>query len=161
MAKLLVFNSVSLDGYFAGPNDDMNWAHDGSDDAEWEAFVAGNASGESRLLFGRVTYDMMAGFWPTPMAAESNPVVAERMNTLQKVVASRTMDKAAWKYTRVIKGDLVTEVRKLKADGGPDIAILGSGKQLFRGMAKRVDLNLKSTRAFANGKIVLFYEPRA
>lgn len=188
MAKLLVFNSVTLDGYFAGPNGDMSWAHEGSDDAEWQAFVAGNASGDSRLLFGRVTYDMMAGYWPTPMAAQNDPVVAERMNSLRKLVASRTMETPAWKNTTVIKGDLVSEVRKLKSDGGPDIAILGSGsvtsqlaqagvidefqlvmcpvvlgsgKQLFRDISKRIDLTLKSTRSFANGKTVLFYEPRA
>jgi dihydrofolate reductase len=187
MSKLIVFESVTLDGYFAGPNGDVSWAHDTTPDPEWSAFIEGNASGESRLLFGRVTYDMMNSYWPTPMAEKNDPVVAERMNNLQKVVFSRTMTHATWKNTRVLNGDIVEEVRKLKDDGGPDMAILGSGsiasqlaaaglidefqlvmfpivlgggRRLFEAVAKRFDLALKSTRRFASGRVVLFYEPK-
>jgi len=76
MRKLIVFNHVSLDGYFVDSNGDMSWAKADRQDAEWDAFVAGNASGGGVLVFGRVTYDLMAGFWPTPFAIESMPVVA-------------------------------------------------------------------------------------
>jgi len=62
---------VSLDAYFADANGDMSWAH--KKDPEWQAFVSDNAGGGGRLLFGRVTYDLMASFWPTPFAAQSNP----------------------------------------------------------------------------------------
>ena len=82
MRKLSVFNSVTLDGYFAGPNGDLNWAHDGSEDAEFNSFVADNAKGGGVLLFGRVTYELMASYWPTPDALKKDPVVAERMNSL-------------------------------------------------------------------------------
>ncbi len=78
MRKLVVFNNVSLDGYFVDDRGDMSWAH--QRDAEWGAFVSENASGGGVLVFGRVTYDLMAGYWPTPAALEGNPVVAEQMN---------------------------------------------------------------------------------
>lgn len=94
MRKLVVFNHVSLDGYFVDSTGSMTWAKAGTKDAEWNAFVAENAKGDSPLLFGRVTYELMASFWPTPMADQHDPIVAERMNKLQKVVFSRTLGKA-------------------------------------------------------------------
>ena len=125
MRKLLVFNMVSLDGYFADSNGDMRWA--GKDETEWGAFAEDNAKGGGELLFGRITYEMMASYWPTPQAQQNNPVVAQRMNECPKVVFSRTMEKAAWKNTKLVKGDLAAEVRKMKQQPGPGMAILGSG----------------------------------
>lgn len=83
MAKLVVYNSVSLDGFFTDAKGDMSWAH--KRDPEWQVFIAENAAGGGRLLFGRVTYALMASFWPTPLAAQTNPVMAERMNGSSKV----------------------------------------------------------------------------
>ena len=68
MRKLVVFNNVTLDGYFTGVDGDFSWAHTGSDDAEFNAFVADNASGGGQLLLGRITYELMASYWPTPNA---------------------------------------------------------------------------------------------
>ena len=76
MTRLNMFNSVSLDGYFTDSSNDMSWAHAGGGDKEFQDFVAGNAQGKSALIFGRVTYEMMAAFWPTPMAAQMMPEVA-------------------------------------------------------------------------------------
>src|SRR6187402_2430725 len=104
MRKIVAFEQVSLDGFFVDARGDMNWAH--KQDAEWNAFAASNASGGGALLFGRVTYEMMAGFWPTPMAMKSMPEVAEGMNNLPKFVASRTLDQVSWKNTTLLKGDL-------------------------------------------------------
>jgi dihydrofolate reductase len=112
MPKLVAYNAVSLDGYFTDANGDMSWAH--KKDPEWQAFVSENARGGGQLLFGRITYDLMASFWPTPLAAQSNPAVAERMNSLRKFVFSTTLDKVSWNNTTLLKGDLTTEVRKLK-----------------------------------------------
>jgi dihydrofolate reductase len=70
--------------------------------------VEGNANPGGPLLFGRVTYELMASFWPTPLAAEYDPVVAESMNNLPKVVFSRTLDQASWNNTTLVKGDLGT-----------------------------------------------------
>src|SRR5579859_1597045 len=125
MSKLVTYNTVSLDVYFTDADGDMSWAH--KKDPEWQAFVSENASGGGRLLFGRVTYDLMASFWPTPFAAQSNPIVVERMNGLPKIVFSKTLDKASWNNTTLVKGDLTTEVRKLKREPGPNITIMGSG----------------------------------
>jgi hypothetical protein len=74
MRKLSAFNNVSLDGYFTDANGDMSWAH--NNDPEWNAFAAENASGGGTLLMGRITYELMASFWPTPQAMQSMPAVA-------------------------------------------------------------------------------------
>ena len=60
---------MSLDGYFADVEGGIGWAHKDPDDAEWNEFVADNAKGGGQLLFGRITYEFMASYWPTPMAA--------------------------------------------------------------------------------------------
>ncbi len=186
MRRLLVFNQVSLDGYFVDGNGDMSWAH--KQDPEWLAFVNENASAGGELLFGRVTYDLMRSYWPTPMALKNDPVVAERMNSLPKVVFSRTMDKPAWSNTKLVKGDLATEVRKMKNEPGPGMVILGSGsiisqlapkslideyqivvnpvvlgegRTMFERVKSRLPLKLIKTRAFGNGSVLLCYEPAA
>jgi dihydrofolate reductase len=183
MRKILVFNQVSLDGYFTDVNGDMSWAH--KQDPEWNEFVAGNASGESQLLFGRVTYEQMAGFWPTPFALESFPQVAKQMNSLPKVVFSRTLETASWSNTKLVKGELAAEVRKLKEETGPDMVIMGSGsivsqlaqerlidefqivvnplvlgkgRTMFEGIEDRFSLKHTGTRSFGNGNVLLSYE---
>lgn len=187
MRKLSVFNNVSLDGYFTDANGDMSWAH--RQDPEWLDFVAGNASGgEGTLVFGRVTYDMMRSYWPTPMALEQNPVVATAMNEMPKVVFSRTLHEATWQNTRLIAADIAGEVRTLKERGEHDMVIMGSGsivaqlaaadlideyqivvvpivlgagRTMFEGMPERKGLALKTSRAFSNGNIVSWYAPGA
>ena len=104
--------NLSLDGYFTDAQSDMSWAH--KHDEEWTAFSSSNAGGEAELLFGRVTYEMMAGFWPTPQAAGCCPDVAAGMNRMKKFVFSRTLTKVGWQGTTLVKGDLVTEATRLK-----------------------------------------------
>jgi dihydrofolate reductase len=186
MRKLIVFNHVSLDGYFVDANGDMSWAKADHNDAEWNEFVSGNASGEGALVFGRVTYEMMASFWPTPVAMEMMPAVAEGMNRMPKVVFSRTLSEASWNNTNLVKGDLATEMRKLKQEPGPDMVILGSGsivsqlaqeglideyqivvnpialgagRTMFDGIKEKLRLKLTKSRAFNNGNVLLCYEP--
>ncbi|HSB97696.1 MAG TPA: dihydrofolate reductase family protein, partial [Spongiibacteraceae bacterium] len=127
MRKLIMFNQVSLDGFFVDANGDMSWAHKDRNDAEWNAFVIGNASADGVLVFGRITYEMMAGYWPTPLAAKNDPAVAEQMNSRQKIVFSKTLANAAWSNTQLVKGDIVAAMRNLKQEAGADMAILGSG----------------------------------
>lgn len=182
MRTLSVFNQVSVDGYFADVNSDMSWAH--KEDAEWKAFTAENAAGDSELLFGRVTYEMMAGYWPTPMAAASDPVVADQMNRLPKIVFSRTLDRATWTNTRVVTEDPATVVRGLTSEPGPPLVVMGSGtivsqlaaagvigeyqlvvnpillvrgKSIFAGLDRRLSLESTGTRTFANGNVLLRY----
>lgn len=188
MRKLIVFNHVTLDGYFVDRNGDMSWANAHQDDEEWNAFVSGNASGGGELLLGRVTYELMASFWPTPMAMELMPAVAEGMNRMRKVVFSRTLDDVSWSNTKLVKGDPAEEVRKMKAEPGDGMTILGSGsivaqlaqeslideyqivlnpialgsgRSLFDGISKKLALKLANTRAFGNGNVLLTYVPPA
>jgi len=136
------------------------------------------------LLFGRRTYEMMVSYWPTPFAKERDPVVAEHMNRMPKLVASRSLERAAWENTTIIKGDLVKRVKELKSEAGDDIAILGSaslvtalsdarlideyqfvlsplalgaGKTQLAGLKQPLDLELSRTRSFKNGKVFLSY----
>jgi dihydrofolate reductase len=183
MRKLMVFNNVSLDGYFTDASGDMSWAH--KQDPEWNSFTAENAGGEAELLFGRITYDMMASFWPTPQAMQMMPAVADGMNRMRKSVFSRTLDKAPWQNTRIIRGDLATEVRRMKQEASPNMLLMGSGqiiaqlteaqlideyqivvtpivlgrgRTMFEGVTSKPNLQLTRTRSFSNGNVVLWYE---
>jgi dihydrofolate reductase len=183
MRKLSMFNNVSLDGYFVDSHGAMDWAH--HDDAEWRDFTAGNASGESEMLFGRVTYEMMASFWPTPMAVQMMPDVAKGMNRARKVVFSRTLEETAWENARLAGSDPVAEVARLKAEAGPDLIVMGSGsivaqlttarlideyqfalipvilgggRTLFDGVDAPPALRRTQSRAFENGAMYLRYE---
>jgi dihydrofolate reductase len=185
MRKLVAFNAVTLDGYFTGSGGDFRWAHEG-DDPEFSAFVAENARGGGELMFGRITYELMVAYWPTAMAMKNDPIVAERMNQMPKIVFSRTLTQASWSNTRVINADLVDQVRQIKNSSGEGIAILGSGsivaqlaphglideyqivvnpvilgsgRTMFEGVKARLDLKLTSSRSFRNGKVFLCYAP--
>src|SRR5215470_10584424 len=116
MQTLSAFITTSLDGFFADASGDMSWAH--KSDPEWLEFVHGNAGGGGTLLFGRVTYELMIRYWPTPTAKQQNPVVAEGMNSAKKYVFSRTLKEATWQNTTLIKSDLAGEVQKLKQQSG-------------------------------------------
>lgn len=188
MRKLIVFNHITLDGYFVGVNGDSSWAHANNDDAEFSAFVQENAKGEAQLLFGRVTYELMASYWPTPQAAKDNPIVAKGMNSMEKVVFSKKLDKVSWSNTKLVKGDLVTEVRKLKNESGPGLLIMGSGslisqlaqarlideyqiivnpvflgkgRTLFETVEEKQSLKLTKTKVFKNGKVFMRFEAEA
>ncbi len=186
MRKLSVYNSVTLDGYFTGANGDLSWAH--REDPEFHEFVEVNARGGGELLFGRITYELMASYWPTPLAMKNDPVVAARMNDLPKVVFSRTLDKASWKNTRLVKTGMAAAVRQMKNEPGKDMVIfgsgtivaqlaaewlideyqivltpvvLGAGRTMFDGIEEKLDLKLTKSRTFKNGNVFLCYEPRA
>ena len=183
MRKLIVFNNVTLDGYFADAKGDISWAH--KQDPEWNDFVERNAQSGGELVFGRVTYEMMASYWPTPLAMKNNPEVAEEMNNLPKVVFSRTLEEATWQNTRLFKGNLAEEVRKLKAEPGGQLVLMGSGslvsqltderlideyqcvlnpivlgagRSMFDGIKDKLTLELRKTRAFQNGNMLLCHQ---
>jgi dihydrofolate reductase len=138
------------------------------------------------LVFGRITYDLMVSFWPTPMASQYYPVVAERMNALPKVVISRTMQKPTWNNTKLIKGDIAAELRRMKQESASDLVIMGSGcivsqlapegvideyqvvvipvalgkgRTMFEGAKERISLKLINSRTFDNGNVFLCYKP--
>jgi dihydrofolate reductase len=124
MRKLNVFNFITLNGYFQGPNRDISWHKHGVEENEYA--VEGIKSG-STLLFGRVTYELMASYWPTPHAIKNDPIVAEGMNNADKIVFSRTLKKAEWNNTRLVKDNIAEEIRRMKQLPGTDMTLLGSG----------------------------------
>lgn len=183
MVKLTSFTFITLNGFFKGPKEDTSWHPHSGEAAEY----ANNASSsENILLFGRKTYEMMAGFWPTPMAAELFPIVAENMNKCQKVVCSTTLKKATWKNTTLIKEDAIEQIKQLKKTSQKSITILGSGSLLtqlsdaqlidqytimldpvalgkgtsiFDGLKNKLDLKLVSSQVFqSDGIVLLNYE---
>ena len=184
MAKLLVFLFISLDGYYKDINDGFSWHRHGGEEAE---FSAKSSQQEHILLFGRATYEVMAGFWPTPMAMEQMPVVADGMNRSEKIVFSKTIDRSEWNNTRFFSGNLIEEVKKLKqgdlditvlgsgtiltqlADAGLidtyqfmiDPVALGSGTAIFSGLKQKIDLELTDSSIFKSGVILATYKPMA
>ncbi len=184
MAKLSVFNFVSLDGYYKDVNNKTDWHQHGGE--EEGKFSEEGAQSGSILIFGRVTYDMMAGFWPSPMAHEMFSTVAEGMNKAEKIVFSRKMKKADWSNTKVISGDSIAEMKKLKK-ASTDMTILGSGSimtqfaeeglidtyifmvdpiaigkgtPIFNGLKRQLNLKLISSKAFKSGTVLNTYEPQ-
>lgn len=183
MGKLSVFNFITLNGFYKGANNDLSWHRHGAEESEYAAEGLGS---ESILLFGRVTYEMMAGYWPTPMAAQNDPAVTDGMNNSEKIVFSRTITKAHWNNTRIISDNIVEETKKLKTSG-KDMTILGSGSivtlfaenglidnyqimvdpvalgegtPIFNNIKKKLDLELTDSRIFKSGVVLLSYQPK-
>ena len=183
MRKLFSFNMVTLDGYFEGPNHEIDWHNV---DGEFNEFAIEQTGAVDMLLFGRVTYQLMASYWPTPDAIKNDPIVADLMNRLPKIVFSRTLEKAEWNNTRLIKDHIAEEILKLKQQTGKELAlfgsahlmstltqldlidehrimvnpvILGGGNPLFKRTNDTLSLKLVKTRVFGNGNVLLCYQP--
>lgn len=182
MGNLSVFNFITLNGFFEGPNRDISWH---KHDADGSAYAAEGLKSGNTLLFGRVTYELMAGYWPTPQAIKNDPVVAEGMNSAEKIVFSKTLTKTDWKNTRVVKDNMADEIKKLKAMGKNmtilgsgsivtqltdaglideyqfmvDPVILESGTPIFKGLKNKLNLKLTASRIFKNGSVLLFNQP--
>jgi dihydrofolate reductase len=182
MRKVLVFMMTSLDGYIADPNGGIDWH---VTDDEFNDFAARQIDSVSMILFGRVTYEGMASYWPTPFAIENDPVIANQMNTMPKLVFSRTLDKADWQNTRLVKDHIAEEITALKQQDGKDLIIfgsnqlsasfinmglidelrimvapvlLGAGISLFEG-ANLHKLKLLKTDSFRAGNVLHYYQP--
>ena len=185
MRKILAFLVVTVDGYDEGPNGEFDWP---VVDEEFNEFGLRQLEEVDTLLFGRVTYEGMASYWPTPAAEQDDPRVAAKMNTLPKLVVSRTLARADWANTRILRDDVAAELTRLKRQPGKDIAIfgssdlvvsllamglvdelrimvhpvvLGAGRSLFRTAPERIHLQLLSTRAFRSGNVLHTYRPAA
>lgn len=182
MGKLSSFQFITLNGFYKGPDNDISWHRHGGEES---AFAEEGAQSNSTLLFGRITYEMMASFWPTPEAQQSMPVVAEGMNKSEKIVFSRTLKTATWNNTRIVKDNIEAEVKRLKESGKSmtilgsgsiltqlansglideyqvmiDPVALGSGTPLFKGLQHQLDLQLINSRVFKSGVVLLSYLP--
>jgi dihydrofolate reductase len=183
MRKLIVFNFMTLNGFYKGPQEDIGWHRHGEEE---NAFAAANLESNATLLFGRVTYEMMSGYWPTPIAMKNDPVVAEGMNKADKIVFSRTLKTAEWNNTRLISGNIEAEISKMKQMPGSDLVLLGSGsiaaqfaelgmideyqimvdpvlvgngKPIFNSISTKIDLKLIAAQTFKSGVVLLSYLP--
>jgi dihydrofolate reductase len=183
MRKIVVHMSVSLDGFFEGPDHDLGWHRV---DEELHTYFNEQIGRMSAFLDGRVTYEGMAEFWPT---ADSDPESTGPMvefariwRDMPKIVFSRTLERADWNAT-VVREVVAEEVEALKAQpggdmfvGGADLAasfmrldlidefrlnlvpvVLGRGRPLFPALDAKVDLRLVESHAWGNGVVSLRY----
>ncbi len=183
MRKIFSFHVTTVDGYYEGPNQEFDWP---IVDEEFNQFALQQLDEVDTLLFGRVTYHLMASYWPTPAARQDDPKVAAKMNGLPKLVVSRTLADATWANTRLIRDDVAAELTRLKQQPGKDMVIMGSsdltvrllreglvdelrimvnpvvlgdGKSLFRTASSRIGLKLLRARPFNSGNVLLYYQP--
>lgn len=177
-----MFNFISLDGFLEGKNRELDW-HQVDD--EFHRFAVDQMNAADTLLFGRVTYQMMADYWRKPEPLKNDPLVAGPMNSYPKFVFSKTLPDADWNNTKLIRDNTNEEIRKMKRENGKDILLLGSadfaatlikeqlidefriminpvllgqGNALFRDLDGRHKLRLIRSRVFASGNVLLCYE---
>jgi len=179
MRKLIMWNLISLDGLFEGEkNWDLPW-HERSWGPELEELSLEQLRAADMLVFGRVTWEGMAAYWKT-----AKGTIAEYMNSLPKVVCSRTLESADWNST--VAGDGAKDVARLKREGDGDMYVFGSailsqslmnaglfdeyrigiapvihgrGRHLFGDGLKPQGVRLVETRPLSTGCVVLFYRP--
>jgi dihydrofolate reductase len=180
MAKLIMWNMMTLDGLIEGPNREIDWhEHVWGEELEAYSKEVGRAAGG--LLFGRMTYALMAGYWPTAKGE-----IAQFMNALPKIVFSRSLESADWINTRLVRENVPDEVRKLKEEtdkdlfvfGSADLSatlirhglfdeyriginpiVLGGGNPLFKETPDRLRLTLTESRPLRSGVVILHYRP--
>lgn len=185
MRKLISFMHISLDGFVAGPNGEMNWI---KVDEEIFEHVGKRISEGDTALYGRVTYQMMESYWPTaadkPTASKHDIEHSQWYKKAYKVVLSRTMKGTELTNTKIISDDLHDEINEIKHQGSKEILlfgsptathslmqlnlidgfwlfvnpiILGRGIPLFTGIKDKINLKLLTTRQFASGVTELNY----
>jgi dihydrofolate reductase len=177
---------VSLDGFVAAPNGEMDWIRF---DEELANDVAELTASADTALFGRVTYEMMASYWPTaadqPGATKHDIDHARWVNRAAKLVFSRTLERAEWENTQIVRDNIPAEIAKLKAQPGKNLlmiasaatahtfmqnglideycinvnpVVLGGGLPLFADLTKRIELNLMSAKSYSCGVVGLHYQ---
>src|SRR5258708_6010938 len=178
VAKLIMWNLMTLDGFVEGPNRDISWHLDVWGE-ELERLSVDQLKAAGGLMFGRVTYELMANPWPNQRGDGSY-----FMNALPKYVFSRTLTRSNWNNTQLFGADAAGTVARLKRDSAKDIflfgsadlaasliphglidefriavnpTILGGGTPLFK-PGERVKLKLLDTRALSTGIVILRYQ---
>jgi dihydrofolate reductase len=173
---------LTLDGYFEGPNGELDWHNV---DEEFNDYAICLLHRVDTLLLGRKTYEMMAAYWPSSHAIETDPVVAEHMNNLQKIVCSRTLTSADWNNSHILNEDIINNVKRMKQQEGKDIALFGScelaktlikedlideyriitnpvmlgkGRSFMGGMDDMYKLRLNKTWIFNSGNVLNYYK---
>jgi dihydrofolate reductase len=185
MRKIISFMHISLDGFVAGLNGEMDWIN--LDDAMFD-FVATMTDQADTALYGRVTYEMMQSYWPKageqPNATKHDIEHSNWYNKVSKVVLSKTIDETGLHNTKVIGAQLSDNISNLKQQEGKNILIFGSpgasqsllneglidefwlfvnpiilgkGMPLFKDITGTTKLNLIESKTFACGVIALHY----
>ena len=185
MRKIISFMHMSLDGFVAGPNGEMNWI---KVDAEIFDHIGKRISETDTALYGRVTYEMMGGYWPNagngPDASKHDIDHSAWYNKAHKLVLSRTMQGKSLQNTKIICDNLAAEINEIKQGPGSEIllfgsptathaliqqnlidgywlfinpVILGQGIPLFTGIKDKINLKLLTTRPFTSGVTELRY----
>lgn len=182
MRKIIVFNHITLDGFFAGPHGELDWPQ--KDDGESVDLAREGRTEVDTYIFGRRTFEMMASYWPTPAAREQNQFFAGILNSSRKIVFSRTLAKTDWPPTQIVReidremilgwkrepgknmmifgsGTIVQQLAKLGMIDEYQLVlnpvVLGRGKPLFTDTPGR--LELAYSRTFGNGNVLLVYHP--
>ncbi|MGC2034976.1 MAG: dihydrofolate reductase family protein [Thermoplasmata archaeon] len=182
MRKVVADHLLSLDGYFGGANDEIDWFAFDEESLEWSRNLL-RAAGS--IVMGRRTFELMQRYWPTPQARKEEPVIAERMTELPKLVFSRTLESSSWENTRFVRRPVAEVIREEKQGSGGHILLLGSsnvlaalwkeqlvdelhiriqpivlgkGRPLFPASDARQALALKECRMFQSGVAALRYD---
>ena len=185
MRKVIVSNLVSLDGFFEGPNKELDWFVVDEEFFDYARDLLGTVD---TILFGRVTYQMMESYWPAE--TDNDPVITDKMNNLPKIVFSKTLSSTPWgkwNNARLVKENIPEEIRKMKQQAGKDMVIFGSGilvsdftqlglideyriilnpvvlgkgNPLFKGLQDKLNLKLLKTKTLSSGVVILYYEPK-
>lgn len=180
MRKIIVSNLMSLDGFFEGVNREIDWF---TVDESFFEYARELLNETDTILFGRVTYQMMAAFWPN--AVDQDAAITHKMNHLHKIVFSKTLKKADWNNAALAKNNLSKEIKKLKEQQGKGIVIFGSGtivnqltqlglideyriivnplllgkgNPMFKGIDDTIHLKLLDTKVLKNGVVILYYK---
>jgi dihydrofolate reductase len=185
MRNIISFVHVSLDGFVAGPNGEMDWI---KVDEEIFDFVSKRINEGDTSLYGRRTYELMESYWPTaadkPNATKHDREHAEWYKKVRKVVLSKTLQDADLPNTKIISDNIRESIHEIKQGAGPDIllfgsptathslmqlnlidgywlfvnpVILGQGIPLFANIKDKVKLKLLTTRPFSSGVTELNY----
>jgi len=180
VAKLIMWNLTTLDGYIEGPGRDISWHEDvWGEELERFSMEQGNAAGA--LMFGRITYELMAGYWPS-----ASGEIANFMNALPKYVFSRTLKTSSWNNTQMFGENVPETVAKLKRETAKDIylfgsadlastliahrlidefriavapVLLGEGTPLFKSSREKQKLKLLDAKPLSVGAVILRYLP--
>jgi dihydrofolate reductase len=180
---LASFIVTTLDGFSEGPNSQFDWL---VPDDEFNDFAARQLEKADTLVFGRVSYEHMAAYWPTQLARVNPAAITSRMNSKPKLVFSTTLEHADWSNTTIIAGDAVEQIETLKAAPGGELLavgsahltanfaaagvldelrvmvcpiVIGQGRSLFEDLKSRLALTLADVRQFASGNVLLTYRP--
>lgn len=181
MRKVVVSNLVTLDGFFEGLNGNLDWF---VVDEEFFDYVNEMFKSVDTILFGRKTYQMMESYWPA--AEDNDPTITHLMNKLPKIVFTKTLEKAEWNNSKIIRENLEEEIHEMKKLPGKDMVIFGSGdivsfltnrglideyriilnpvilgegNPMFKNINDKVKLNLFKTKKLKSGVIILYYQP--